>query len=301
MQCEPMRQIMSGRTLLLLLIAVSVAGCGGSSESEAMAAMGPPPQGQHTWKSVESLEDAALGKDVPYVPTRMATVEEMLRLANVTGDDVVFDLGCGDGRIVIAAAEKYGARGVGIDIDPVRIGEAEAYAKKAGVTDKVRFIRGDLFQADLTEATVVTLYLLPSVNVRLRPKLLDELRPGTPVVSHDFDMAEWKPDVQTTIDTDDLFLWIIPAKVEGTWSWTSQNGQARRVELMQEFQKFRGRGQGLTVSNGVLNGDVIMFELAREGAARPFERYSGMVEGDTIRGTIQLADGTSMPWVARHE
>lgn len=287
------------RVLPILLIPLFLLACDNRGEAEAMAALAPPPQ--HSWKSVDQLEEAALGKDVPYVPTRMDTVEEMLRLGSVSADDVVFDLGCGDGRIVIAAAEKYGASGVGIDIDPVRIKEAEENAKKAGVTEKVRFIRGDLFHADLREATAVMLYLLPSVNVRLRPKLLAELRPGTPVVSHDFDMGQWKADARTTVGTDDLFLWIIPAKVAGTWTWSGSDGELRRVELEQEFQKFEGRGRGLSIWNGSLNGDAITFDLARKGAASSFERYRGRVVGDTIHGTIQTMDGSTRPWVARHE
>jgi SAM-dependent methyltransferase len=132
--------------------------------------------------------------DVPYVPTPQTVVEEMLKLADVTKDDVVYDLGSGDGRIVITAAKKYGARGVGVDIDPERIKEANANAIQAGVTERVRFLEQDLFKTDLKDATVVTLFLLPKVNLRLRPKLWHELKPGTRVVSEAFDMGDWKPD-----------------------------------------------------------------------------------------------------------
>lgn len=156
--------------------------------------------------------------DVPYVPTTERAVEAMLELAKVTKNDVVYDLGCGDGRIVVTAAKKYGARGVGIDINPERIAEARENAKKNGVEHLVKFIEGDLFEADIREATVVTLFLLSSVNLKLRPKLLAELKPGTRVVSNTFDMGDWKPDKEFTLDDNGedsylshkFYLWIIP-------------------------------------------------------------------------------------------
>jgi ribosomal protein L11 methylase PrmA len=151
--------------------------------------------------------------DVPYVPTPQTVVDAMLSLAAVNKDDVVYDLGCGDGRIVITAAKKYGARGVGVDIDPDRIQEANANAKLAGISDRVKFIELDLFQTDFKEATVVTLYLLPSINLKLRPKLLSELKAGTRVVSHAFDMGDWKPDKTESVNGDrTIYFWIIPEK-----------------------------------------------------------------------------------------
>lgn len=150
--------------------------------------------------------------DVPYVPTRQEVVEAMLKLAGVKTGDIVYDLGCGDGRIVITAIQKYGAnRGVGIDIDPDRIEEANANAKAAGVTTQVKFIEGDLFQADFREATVVTLYLLPSINLKLKPKLLRELKPGTRVVSHDFNMGDdWPPEKEIRVGSSTVYFWTIP-------------------------------------------------------------------------------------------
>jgi SAM-dependent methyltransferase len=150
--------------------------------------------------------------EVPYVPTSPELVEQMLKLAEVKSTDTVYDLGCGDGRIVIMAAEKFGAKGVGVDINPERIKEANENAQKAGVTKQVKFIEDNLFNADIHPATVVTLYLLPDVNMRLRPKLLKELKPGTRVVSHSFDMGDWKPDKQIDVDGSTLYLWTIPAK-----------------------------------------------------------------------------------------
>jgi len=160
--------------------------------------------------------------EVPYVPTTEAAVQAMLKLADVKRADVVYDLGCGDGRIVIAAAKQYGARGVGIDIDPQRIQEAKENAKKAGVENLVRFEEKDLFQADIRPASVVTLFLLSSVNLRLRPKLLQDLRPGTRVVSNTFDMGDWKADKEFTLPGDDgsdstflshqFYLWVVPPR-----------------------------------------------------------------------------------------
>ena len=160
--------------------------------------------------------------DVPYVPTTEEAVRAMLKLADVKKADIIYDLGCGDGRIVIAAAKTYGARGVGIDIDPDRIQEARENAKKAGVENLVRFEENDLFQANFREATVVTLFLLPSINLKLRPKLLQDLKPGTRVVSNTFDMGTWRPEKEQSLpgaDDDEIgslshkfFLWKIPRR-----------------------------------------------------------------------------------------
>jgi ribosomal protein L11 methylase PrmA len=147
--------------------------------------------------------------DVGFVPTPEDVVAGMLRLANVKRSDVVYDLGSGDGRIVIQAAKRYGARGVGIDINPERIEEATHNARTAKVADRVRFLNQDLFESDLGEATVVTLYLLPRLNLKLRPKLLAELKPGTRVVSHGFDMGDWKPDRVAQIGPTTIYLWTI--------------------------------------------------------------------------------------------
>lgn len=150
--------------------------------------------------------------DVPYVPTRPEVVNAMLELAGVTEDDVVYDLGCGDGRIVITAAKEYGASGKGIDIDPERISEAKENAREAGVEDKVEFVRANLFESDFSEASVVTLYLLSSVNMKLRPILLKQLKPGTRIVSHAFDMGDWEPDETRTVDGARIYLWTVPEK-----------------------------------------------------------------------------------------
>jgi len=157
-------------------------------------------------------QPAARTPDVVYVPTPQGLVEDMLRMADVKKGDVLYDLGSGDGRIAITAAKKYGIRAIGIDIDPQRIKEANENAKKAGVEKLVQFRQGDLFKADFREATVVTLYLLPDLNVKLRPRLWDELKPGTRIVSHQFDMGDWTPEKKLETDGRLAYFWTIPAK-----------------------------------------------------------------------------------------
>jgi SAM-dependent methyltransferase len=198
------REAVGGVALGLSLL---LAGCGGSG-SVRRAAETPEP--------VETPSRASVKLDVPYVPTPDEVVARMLRMAKVGKDDVVYDLGCGDGRIVITAAQRFGARGVGYDINPQRINESNANARAAGVTDRVRFVQGDLFTADFKDATVVTLYLLPDVNLRLRPKLFSELKPGARVVSHNYDMGDWEPqeveEVEIGGTTHYIYYWTIPEK-----------------------------------------------------------------------------------------
>ena len=150
--------------------------------------------------------------DVIYVPTPQEVVEGMLKLARVGKDDVVYDLGCGDGRIVVTAARQFGARAVGIDIDPVRIREATENIRVAGVGERAKLIEGDLFATDIGEATVVTIYLLSRLNLKLRPKLLKELRPGTRIVSHAFDMDDWKPQRTESVGSSTIYLWTVPGR-----------------------------------------------------------------------------------------
>jgi Methyltransferase domain len=173
----------------------------GQTETETPAATTPTTQPQ---------ERAA---DVPYVPTPQPVVDAMLQVAKVGKNDVLYDLGSGDGRIVNTAAQKFGTRGVGIDINPERIQEANENAKKAGVTDRVKFVQQDLFTTDFSEATVVTLYLLPEVNAKLRPKLLSELKPGTRIVSHAFDMGDWKPEKTLNVEGKTIYYWVVPEQV----------------------------------------------------------------------------------------
>ena len=154
--------------------------------------------------------------DVPYVPTHERIVSEMLKVANVGKNDVLYDLGCGDGRIPVTAAKRFGTRGVGVDIDPQRVTEARENAVKEGVADRVKFFQQDLFETDIKDATVVTLYLLPDINLRLRPKLLSDLKPGTRVVSHNYDMGDWQPQKTLTIKLPDgehtVYFWVVPPR-----------------------------------------------------------------------------------------
>ncbi|MBE9189383.1 class I SAM-dependent methyltransferase [Gloeocapsopsis crepidinum LEGE 06123] len=189
--------------LMAISVFMGVAGCNSPTLTNAQT-----PQVETPTQSPERQPD------VVYVPTPQEVVDEMLTLAKVTKDDVIYDLGSGDGRIPITAAQKYGTRGVGIDINPERIREANENAQKAGVTDRVQFLQQDLFQSDFSEATVVTLYLLPELNVKLRPQLFKQLKPGTRVVSHDFDMGDWKPDqVVQTQEGSTIYYWVIPEQI----------------------------------------------------------------------------------------
>ena len=194
--------------LLLVLIAALSAGCG-SDEAPPRESSGLSPDELER----EILQADSINRDVPYVPTAMPVVDQMLELAGVTADDIVYDLGSGDGRIVIRAVEKYGARGVGVEIDEALVEEARQNADSVGVADRVTFQHADLFDADISDATVVTLYLLPTINLRVRTKLFEELDPGTRVVSHDFDMGEWQHDERVEVGNSTVYAWTIPDDV----------------------------------------------------------------------------------------
>ena len=233
--------------------------------------------------------------DVHFVPTPHEVVAAMLKVANVRKHDVLYDLGSGDGRIVIAAAKKYGTRGTGIDIDSVRVAEGRLGARKAGVTDKAKFQRADLFQTDLRDATVVTLYLLPTLNVKLRPKLFSELRPGSRVVSHAFDMGSWKADSTFMVGTSAVFYWVIPANVGGEWAVSAPGGKQYTLRLTQKFQHIEGtaelNGKSVPVSTAGLHGDRVILELANPDGP---VRLVGRVKDDVITGTARGAK-----WSAR--
>lgn len=178
--------------------------------------------------------------DVPFVPTDEDVVEAMLNLANVGSKDMLYDLGSGDGRILISAARDRNTRGIGIDIDPVRIADAMEEAGYAGVECLVDFIEENIFDTDFSKATVVTLYLLQSVNVQLRPRLLSQLKPGTRIVSHAFNMGDWKADDWIKIGGINIYKWIVPAQVAGVREWQDNAGRSYRVELQQQFQEVTG-------------------------------------------------------------
>jgi hypothetical protein len=223
----------------------------------------------------------AQGLDVVYVPTPRETVDRMLQVTEVGSRDYVIDLGSGDGRIAIAAG-RLGARALGVDLDPARIQDAQLNAKRAGVTDRVTFRQQNLFETDLTPATVLTMYLLPSINIKLRPKILN-LRPGTRVVSHDFTMGDWKSDLTETNNWR-IHMWIVPARVAGKWQVRSGN---RNFELTieQTYQQFRGTasagGRAVSLRNTRLRAATIEFTADLDGQAVTLR---GVVNGDRMQG-----------------
>jgi SAM-dependent methyltransferase len=249
--------------------------------------------------------------DVPYEPSSEEVVKAMLEIAQVGKDDLVYDLGCGDGRIVIAAAQKAGARGVGVDLDPERIKESLENARKANVTHRVQFFQQDLFETDISKATVVMLYLWPEVNLKLRPKLLRELKPGTRVVSHSHDMGSWRHD--QTIRTPDghrVYFWVIPANVTGVWEWTLPAEKEHYVmNLSQQFQLVSGTLRSgpdeIPFKNLELRGDRLQFIVERffKGQRQPL-RFTGRVQGHFIEGMAEEMTAGSQgkrTWKARRD
>lgn len=206
--------------------------------------------------------------DVPFVPSDEDVVEAMLNLAKVGSKDVLYDLGSGDGRILITAARERNTQGIGYDIDPVRIADAMEEAGYAGVELLVDFLEEDIFEADISAATVVTLYLLQSVNVQLRPKLLSQLKPGTRIVSHAFNMGDWKADDWIKIGGINIYKWIVPGRVAGTHEWSHPNGQLFRAELQQHYQEVTGQawidGVGATLESTNLSGDHLELNIQND-------------------------------------
>ena len=237
----------------------------------------------------------------PYVPTPQSTVDRMLELARVGPDDFVIDLGSGDGRIVITAAAKFGARGLGIEIEPDLVNLSQYYARRAGVADRAKFVTEDLFVADLRPATVLTLYLFRELNIKLRPRILEQLRPGARVVSHDWDLGdEWEPDFAETIPAPDkpvgidrtsrVFLWYVPAKVAGRWRLETSlaTGRTATLALAQEYQKFAGEieldGARQPIAGGRARGTAVRFTVPHGSPLAG--AYEGTVDGTQMRGVI---------------
>lgn len=247
-------------------------------------------------------------RDAPYFPTPQSVVDRMLQLAKVGPEDFVIDLGSGDGRIVITAAKRYGARGVGIEIEPSLVTQANWYARRDGVGDRAKFIEQDLFQTDLRPATVLTLYLFRELNIKLAPRILEQLRPGARVVSHDWDLGDWLPDHQETLAAPDkavgisreskVFLWIVPARVHGDWrvETTLPGAPSARLALRQRYQFFEGTLDTATLQDGRASGTSLAFTVA---GASPFAgRYEGTADANAISGRVVRADGTAGTWRA---
>jgi hypothetical protein len=244
----------------------------------------------------------------PYVPTPQVVVDEMLRIGKVGPNDFVIDLGSGDGVIVLTAAQKLKARGFGVDIDPELVKLSNNEAKKRGVADRASFAVQDVFKADISKATVVTLYLLPGMMVNLRPKIFSELKPGTRVVSHDYHFDEWQSDDQYTWDVPEkekingvpkatVYLWIVPAKIAGRWQVRTDAGEQIELTLRQQYQNFTGadaKGNKLTVTN--LRGEDIAFALPTAGSRYLFR---GRVSGETMTGTVETTAGKTVRWTAQ--
>lgn len=234
-----------------------------------------------------------------YVPTPQNIVDKMLEVAKVTKDDYVFDLGSGDGRIPITAAERYGARGFGVDINPRLIAEARANAKAAGVADRVEFRRQDLFKTSVREATVVGLYLFVWANVKLRPRLISELRPGSRIVAHDFPIGDdWQPDIEEDVENRTVYLWYVPAQVAGKWEFAG-GPQGLTIQLQQKFQMIQGTasidGRAIPLQKASLLGDAIEFTVSPEGG-KPM-LFRGRVTGNTMEPRAE-AGGAMTGWSA---
>jgi len=240
------------------------------------------------------------GKDVIWVPTPDALVTMMLQATKTTKDDLVYDLGAGDGKIPIAAAKEFGATAVGIEYNPQMAEHARTNVKKAGVEDRVRIITGDIFVEDFSKATVVTMYLLPELNLKLRPRIL-AMKPGTRVASHQFHMGEWDPDETLKIDYRDAFVWIVPARVDGTWTLKETRGSVEAtVSVSQQFQRIGGTatvgGKTQQLLGAYVRGANVGFTFA--GPDGRLYSVQGTVDGDTMSGELHWI-GTTSPFTAR--
>jgi len=226
-----------------------------------------------------------MGKDVMWLPTPNELVDNMLRMAQVNDQDLLYDLGAGDGVIAITAAKKHGARAVGIEYNPKLAAFAQQKVIEAGVQDKVRIIQGDIFQTDFSQATVLTLYLLPEINYQLRPIIL-KMKPGTRVVSHDFDMVEWEPDAVTQTARSKAMMWVVPADVAGNWTFEPAQGAAFNVRLDQIFQRIGGirrmGGQEQALVGAQLQADRLSFQYV--AADQSIHTVRATVQGNRMQG-----------------
>jgi hypothetical protein len=227
------------------------------------------------------------GKDVIWIPTPEGLIDKMLTAANVTHQDKVFDLGAGDGIIAITAARKYNAQSVGIEFNPDMAQFARRKVAEAGLNDKVRIITGDIFQEDFSSATVVTLYLMPHLNMKLRPTLL-KMKPGTRIVSHAFTMGDWEPDETMSYRHSVGYFWVVPAQVEGAWIMNGMDGGPIRLNMSQSFQNIGGTltrgGQTFAMLGARLRGDEVKFQFITPD--RKVHAFSGRVDGRRLTGNV---------------
>jgi hypothetical protein len=242
------------------------------------------------------------GKDVIWVPTPDEVVERMLRMAQVTANDYVIDLGAGDGKIAIAAAKNFGARALGIEYNPEMAKHAQGNVEKAGVTGRARIVQGDIFITDFTQATVLTMYLLPALNLKLRPQIL-AMRPGTRVASHSFTMDDWEADETSSMDGRRAYFWVVPANVMGTWMLeVTGGGASEKMELTleQRYQKIEGNlGLG-AIQGGLRDARLRGFNIAfgyvdNKGVRRDL---AGRVSGGRMEGGFRADNGTEGRWIA---
>lgn len=239
------------------------------------------------------------GKDVVWMPTAQASLDGMFAMARLTPADRFVELGSGDGRVSITAAQQFGVRALGVEYDPQLVSLARHHAEAAGVSDRVSFIEGDLFDVDLSSADVISLYLLPHLNLKLRPRLL-ALPAGTRVISQSFGMGDWRPDERRMRSGSESFLWIVPAKVEGEWCLKHEDGDSVQLALRQHYQFIVGtarRGRGaLRLIDPRLSGAHIRFVLASRPEGR--REYVGRIEGDRMDGTVRRAGRAPTAWSA---
>jgi phospholipid N-methyltransferase len=242
------------------------------------------------------------GKDVVWVPTPEALVERMLKMAQVTPKDYVMDLGSGDGRTVIMAAQKFGATALGIEYNPDMVAISVKAAERAGVSDRAKFIKADIFETDFSKATVITMYLLPGLNMKLRPKILD-MRPGTRIVSHAFNMEDWEPDQTATVEGREAYLWIVPAKAQGDWALAvpAGNGAEKwQIALKQSFQKLSGTAKlgdrAYALADAKMRGAEIAFAFVDGNGIK--RQFAGRVAGDRMEGTTAAQGGAKVTWTA---
>jgi SAM-dependent methyltransferase len=288
--------------LLVVVALLALSASAARAQSSTTSAGGP------------DLRSPTFGEEVPYIRTPQVVVDKMLELAEVGPNDFLIDLGSGDGRIVITAAQQRGAKGFGVELDPTLVEASNAAARKAGVAERAQFFARDLFETDIREASVLTMYLLPAVNLELRPRILSQLKPGTRVVSHDWDMGEWQPDAKAVLDgmskpvmpvqASTVYLWIVPAKVAGTWriELDEAKPESMEIEFTQRFQEISGVAkrtrERTLLQSAHLRGAEIRFAVIDE-TRRPSVplQFFGRVYGDTMDGST----GSGRRWRAERK